>query len=123
MSELAGALARALAEERRLHGHVRLPWVAFPDVHPFHIAWRMGAGESHLMLLAHDAQGRSMEERRAGVIAAGAVPADWAFWVAEWLELPGANEDPDLGPYALAFDEVRDALTAIGVRVAGEPER
>lgn len=122
MSRPAEWLARALPEERRLHGRVRLPWEAFPDMHPFDIGWRMGSGESHLVLLLHDAQGRSLDERRAEVIAAGPVPAEWAFWVAEFLALPGATEDPTFGGYALAFDEVRDALAAIGVRVIGEPD-
>ncbi|MBX3273140.1 MAG: hypothetical protein KF729_22945 [Sandaracinaceae bacterium] len=121
MSELPAPLERALVDERRRHGRVRLPWVAFPGMHPFDLGWRMGAGETHLILLAHDAGDRSLEARRAEVIAAGPVPADWAFWVAERLELPGTADDPDLGPYALAFDEVRDALAALGIDVGGEP--
>lgn len=26
-------------------------WIAYPDIHPFSIGWRMGAGESYLMYL------------------------------------------------------------------------
>ncbi|WP_370678773.1 hypothetical protein [Comamonas sp. GB3 AK4-5] len=31
------------------HGSVPPPWAVF-NVHPYSIGWRMGAGESHLML-------------------------------------------------------------------------
>src|SRR5512133_570637 len=36
-----------LAEE---YGSVPPPWFIFPDTHPYDIGWRMGGGESHLMV-------------------------------------------------------------------------
>src|SRR5258706_14094439 len=32
------------------HGTVPPPWIAFQDAHPYEIGWRMGAGESYLMV-------------------------------------------------------------------------
>ncbi|KAF7627383.1 hypothetical protein AFLA_002765 [Aspergillus flavus NRRL3357] len=32
------------------HGAVPPPYVTFPDIHPFEISWRIGSGESYLMM-------------------------------------------------------------------------
>lgn len=115
-------IERALKEERREHGAVRLPWVAFPDpeCHPMDIGWRMGAGESHMMMFHHATKAWSTDDRRA-LLVAGPVPADWAFWVVDWLDLPGAWDDPESGPYGLAFDHVKEQLNVLGVVVSGRP--
>lgn len=107
-----------LAAEVHTHGEVRLPWVAFPGLHPLDIRWRMGAGEWHLMLFSAFDEGRTREQRRAQILAAGLVPADWAWWVAGHLELL-----PDeRGPYEVPFEEIVAALASAEVEVTGEPE-
>lgn len=45
---MAPEIARLTAK----YGAVPPPWVAFPNTHPYDICWRMGAGESHVMLWA-----------------------------------------------------------------------
>ena len=116
------AIETAIASEVAAHGAVRLPWVAFPGVDPFSIAWRMGAGEGHIMMLGRVPPSLTNEQRLAQVIASGPVPADWAWWAAEWIgELEGETEDATFGFYDLPFPDVRARLEARGVGVIGEP--
>ena len=45
--EITVALAAACTPQRRL-GEPEPPWLAFPHLDPFHILWRMGAGEDYI---------------------------------------------------------------------------
>ena len=110
-------LARLLADEIRTHGSVRPPWVAFPGVHPFDIAWRMGAGETHMMLWSRWIEGRSATEVTAAVARHGPIPADWSWWVAE---ATGVIVDAD-DLYDVPFEDVRGRLADAGIAVAGVP--
>jgi len=111
------------AEELARFGEVRLPWIAFPGMHPFHIHWRMGEGEGHLNVLALHASTQSIPERIAQLRGSG-VPADWVWWA--WERIAAIDPellDPPCDPYDLSFEELRDVLVGHGIEVVGEPER
>lgn len=111
------------AEELARFGEVRLPWIAFPDMHPFHIHWRMGVGEGHMATLGIHAALQTIPERIAQLRQYG-VPADWVWWA--WERIAAIDPqliDPPCDPYHLSFEEVRDVLVGHGIEVVGEPER
>ena len=121
------ALDAYVADEIRTHGAVRPPYVAFPGVHPFDVFWRMGAGESHVMALSRARSSLGIAERDVVVKRSGAVPADWVWWVADWLALfpedaSDAEASETFGAYDHAFDDVRARLATRGISVTGEPE-
>ncbi len=64
------------------HGAVPPPWVPFPDTHPYDICWRMGAGESHVMLWAKwwDDQ-RFDEASRIEYFRRWPPPPRWLGWM------------------------------------------
>lgn len=112
---------RQLEEEVERHGCVRPPWIRFPGAHPLDIAWRMGAGEMHVMSWTEWASTRAPDERLAVLRRYGAVPADWAWWAAESVGLlTHLDDDDDL--YGIPFEDIRTRLEALGVTVEGEPE-
>src|SRR3954452_7308901 len=106
-------MAKLLHEELAQHGSVRPPWILFPGVHPFDIAWRMGAGETHVMLWG--AWDISRSERIAAIQKHGAVPADWAWWAGDMVELIGGED-----MYDIPFEDVCRQLDAVGITVHGE---
>ena len=107
-------IADLLREELAEHGSPRPPWIRFPDTHPFDIAWRMGAGETHVMLWGEwDAD---TTERIAAIQKHGAVPADWAWWAADVAGLITGEDS-----YDVPFEDVRRELATVGITVAGEP--
>ena len=100
-----------------------MPWVAYPGMHPFHIHWRMGEGEGHLVLLEARATAQSDSER-AEVLRRTPVPADWAWWASERIEVfEAALLDPTFDTLDFSFEEVRDALATQGIEVVGMPEK
>ncbi|MGO8995712.1 MAG: hypothetical protein ACLQVI_20570 [Polyangiaceae bacterium] len=114
-------LAAALDAEVAAYGSVRPPWAFLPGVHPFEIGWRMGAGESHLMVWSVWARDRERGDVLAAIGRNMPVPADWAWWAAEAAGLVTLPEDEDYME-AVPFDTVRAKLADVGVEVVGEPE-
>jgi hypothetical protein len=106
-----------LRDELNEHGSVRPPWIRIPGAHPCEIAWRMGAGESHLMVWSEWSGAHDPNERIAAIKKHGPVPADWAWWAADVAGLI-AGEDP----YEFAFEDIEQRLAAIGVVVSGKPK-
>jgi hypothetical protein len=113
-------LAPLLDAEVAAHGSVRPPWTFLPGVHPYDIAWRMGAGEGQIMLWHRWSDSREPSEKAAVIRTYGEVPADWAWWAAEATNLITVPDEED--PRSVPFEVVRDKLAAIGIAVAGEPE-
>jgi hypothetical protein len=90
------ALDRRIVEELREHGYVRPPW-QFMDEHPYSIGWRMGGGESHLLMfsawwsrLAPD------EPSRVAWVRRWAPTPTWLPWAARliWPELDEEEDEP-----------------------------
>ncbi|HAS42473.1 MAG TPA: hypothetical protein DCS93_18485 [Microscillaceae bacterium] len=82
------------------YGDVPPPWVYEPDAHPFSIGWRMGGGESHIMVLGEwlEEKAFSFDEKLAYVKKYPA-PARWYYWIVGFLwdieayDLPDAEID------------------------------
>jgi hypothetical protein len=115
------SLTALLDAEVAAHGSARPPWVFLPGVDPFEITWRMGAGESHLMLWSAWARDRERDDVLAVIRKNMPIPADWAWWAAEVSGLVTLPEDEDYME-AVQFDVVRGKLAQEGVEVVGEPE-
>ena len=86
------------------HGAVPPPYVAFPDTHPMEICWRMGAGESHMMVFSFwSAKARMNEAQWIEYFRKFPPPPLWLTWMicCVWDledEDPGA-EEPSLDPF------------------------
>ncbi|RGP81447.1 hypothetical protein FLONG3_592 [Fusarium longipes] len=117
------------------HGSVPPPWFMFPKVHPYDICWRMGTGESYIMVYfswwEHGKQELD-EKQRIEYFRKWPPPPEWLVWMIEviWDLDPGKfeNED-DYRPYfrltaALGFGSEDDYKNAIEdeEETAGENE-
>lgn len=56
---------KQLKEHIQKYGAVPPPWIYLPDEHPFSMAWRMGIGESHIMVFSiwWEDEGKTFEEK------------------------------------------------------------
>ena len=90
------------------HGSVPPPWYMFPDSHPYEIGWRMGAGESYLMVFSawwkHAKNGLD-EERRIEYFKRWPPPPRWLTWMIDviWDLNPLEMEDPEAFDYSSYF--------------------
>jgi hypothetical protein len=101
---------RFLAE----HGAVPPPWAVFNE-HPYRIAWRMGAGESHLMMWwAWWEQQAFIEQQKVDYFRRWPAPHCWLAFVIEALwGVDTYAEQDHLAPYferlvALGFGSQQD---------------
>jgi len=95
-------LDAAVRDEVAVWGEVRPPYLAFPDIDPLDIGWRMGAGEWHIMVWSHwwDSS-HPNEAGRLGYFRRHPPPAAWTFWVAAaiWPEqAEDIDDEDDIGP-------------------------
>ncbi len=96
------------------YGAVPPPWVMLPDTHPYDIGWRMGAGESHLMVFsAWWAQQKEKldEPQWIEYFRRWPPPARWLTWMIDviWGLQIGELEDPesfDYSPYFARTEEL-----------------
>lgn len=67
-------------------GDIPPPWVYAPNFHPYSIGWRMGSGESHLMILFEwlDQQNLNFDER-LNYLKKYPAPARWYQWIISFL--------------------------------------
>lgn len=90
------AIDRLVAE----YGTVPPPWVLFHE-HPYSLCWRMGDGESHLMLWSQWWQRQAFtEEQKIAYFRRWPPPYCWLAFLIEavWGVDPSEAED-NLGPY------------------------
>lgn len=106
------------------YGAVPPPWFMFPGVHTYDICWRMGAGESYILVFFSwwDQQKDKLEEsQRIDYFRKWPPPPAWLIWMIEiiWDLSPKDFEDnDDYRPYferikTLGFgseDDLKDAM-------------
>ena len=81
----------ALSKWLKEYGEVPPPWVYRPNSHPYSIGWRMGAGESFLMVFWQWWEDKSFSEAEAlAFFKKHTPPPRWLGWVCESIwELDG----------------------------------
>ncbi|KAH7202487.1 hypothetical protein ACKRZS_007859 [Fusarium odoratissimum] len=106
------------------HGAVPPPWFIFPKVHPYDICWRMGAGESYIMIYTTwwEQQKEQLDEKQRIEYFRRWPPApEWLIWMIEaiWdLNPKDFEDDDDYSPYfrrtkALGFGSEDDYKNAM----------
>lgn len=87
------------------------PWRRYPDIPRYSIGWRMGGGESYLMVFWHWYERLSRDEKLAYFREHAPIPIEWVDWVGMQLE-----EDEDEGDGdGSSFDEM---IRRSGERIA-----
>jgi hypothetical protein len=117
-------IEKRIAELVAEHGAVPPPWFVFPDTHPYSICWRMGAGESHVMVFGAwwDRQKLLLDEAgRIRYFRRWPPPPRWLIWMIDVVWEVGADlvDDPDSSAYALYFARVE----ALGFGTRAEYQR
>ncbi|KXX66906.1 hypothetical protein [Flammeovirga sp. SJP92] len=91
------------------YGDVPPPWVYGPNYHPYSIGWRMGGGESHLMILWEwlSQQNFSFDDRLK-YLQKYPNPPRWLQWIVEFLwDIDTMDfEDEDYAPYFKKLEEL-----------------
>jgi len=92
------------------YGDVPPPWIYEPRAHPSSICWRMGGGESHVMILWEwmDQQNKNKEERIA-YLKKYPPPPMWMKWAAQFIWNLGDESwklDFDYQPYFIQLKEL-----------------
>lgn len=82
------------------YGDVPPPWIYSPDSHPYSLEWRMGGGESHIMVLGEWLDQQNFDEAAKITYAKKyAPPPRWLEWVVHFIWLPHDDYDVDYAPY------------------------
>lgn len=107
MSDIAW-IEQRITELVTEYGAVPPPWVLFPDTHPYDIGWRMGAGESHLMVFSEwwARQKEQLDEaHRVEYFRRWPPPPRWLTWLIDviWDLQPWELEDPESFDYSPYF--------------------
>lgn len=113
-----------IAELVARHGAVPPPWFVFPNTHPYQIVWRMGAGESFIMIFGAwwKSQKPAMSEtQRIEYFRQWPPPPRWLVWMIDVLwDLPDEElNDPDAFDYSPYFARTE----ALGFGTEEEYER
>lgn len=95
------------------YGAVPPPWVIFLDTHPYSIFWRMGAGESHMMVFQTwwDQQRLYYDEsQRIEYFRRWPPPPRWLTWMIEviWDLEPWGSDPPESFDYSQYFARVEE---------------
>lgn len=92
-------------------GTVPPPWVAFPDTHPYGICWRMGAGESYLLLwFCWWESQRSDDSLRVDYFRKWLPPPRWLGWTIDAIWDLQPSDDGDMEAHRSAHWERAEAL-------------
>ncbi len=68
------------------YGDIPPPWVYAPDLHPYSIGWRMGGGESHIMVLSEWLDHQKMDfNQRLQYLKKYPAPPRWYEWIVDFL--------------------------------------
>ena len=84
------------------YGDVPPPWIYAPTFHPYSIGWRMGGGETHIMILSEwlDQENLSFNAR-VEYLRKYPSPPRWYLWIIHFLWKVDAEEfdETDYIPY------------------------
>jgi hypothetical protein len=112
----AARLAAAVAEQG---GELEPPWARFPWISRYSIGWRMGSGESYMVLWSDfvDERIETTDEALEYLRRHPPAPRTWADWIAHWLgQLERDRSEAE------ELDEVAAQLTSDGDDDDGEDE-
>lgn len=93
------------------YGAVPPPWVYAEDSHPFSIQWRMGDGETHVMVFGEWwEQQKLTEKERIEYFRKWPPPPRWTAWMAEviWDLDPWKGEGEGEFDYSPYFKRLTD---------------
>lgn len=102
------------------YGTVPPPWVVYPGEHPYSICWRMGGGESHMLLWDHWWQAQQWDAPQClSYFHHWPSPPAWLAWIAAavWNLEPWDEDDFDYAPY---FTQLEQA--GLGTQAAYEQD-
>ena len=92
------------------YGAVPPPWAYAPDSHPYSLRWRMGDGETLIMVFSEWWEGEQMEfDARVEYFRKWPPPPRWLPWMADvlWDLKPWEAEDEfDYKPYFAKLAEL-----------------
>jgi hypothetical protein len=112
-------LRKSIAAELSQHGTLLPPWLKYPDVHRYSIFWRMGVGESYIIMFRAWAKGRSREAWIAYLQPYVPLPLPWVDWAAALVD-PDGDDDPERGAARLAEAGLLDLKCWHGWRESNE---
>ncbi|KFY07565.1 hypothetical protein V492_07031 [Pseudogymnoascus sp. VKM F-4246] len=117
-------IEKEIAELVAEHGTVPPPYLKYPDMHPFSIFWRMGSGESYMMVFwGWWEQNAEMDERkRIEYIQKFPPPPLWLTWAIHLIWYPDDEEmemDPEETDYSISFERTE----ALGLGTEEECKR
>ncbi|EAY24586.1 hypothetical protein [Microscilla marina] len=82
------------------YGDVPPPWVYSPNGHPYSMEWRMGGGESHIMILGEWLDQQNFDqEARIAYMRKYPPPPRWLQWAARFIWALQTTKDIDFTPY------------------------
>jgi len=90
------------------------PWVYGPNMHPYSIGWRMGGGESHVMILGEWLEQEELSfDDRVNYLKKYPAPPRWYLWIIHFLWDVDTDvlEDAECTPYLKQLAELGFAGT------------
>ncbi len=102
------------------YGDIPPPWIYAPSFHPYSMGWRMGGGESHIMILGEWLSQQNLDfEQRVAYLLKYPAPARWYQWIIHflWKDVDSYEfEDDEYAPYfekleKLGFKNTADFFT------------
>lgn len=68
------------------YGDIPPPWIYAPNYHPYSMGWRMGNGESHIMILGEWLEQKALDfNQRVKYLQKYPPPPRWYQWVVDFL--------------------------------------
>jgi hypothetical protein len=97
------------------YGDIPPPWIYAPNFHPYSMGWRMGGGETHVMILGEwlNQVDLNFDERVAYLLKYPS-PARWYQWIIHFLwEVDSYEfEEEDYLPYFQKLEQLGFKNTA-----------
>jgi hypothetical protein len=98
----------AIEVELERFGELAPLWIKYPDISRFSIGWRMGSGESYVMMFGAWTDGWTREQRLEHALRYGPVPVAWSDMFRE-------ESDDELDILPLDDDDALATVNALGV--------